>query len=116
VSRRLELEARRRVLLARCEAQRIDLAHRFANLHSARLGLWGVPQGGEGRRAAHHPLAWIATLAGLTLLGRTRDVVTLLAWVRTALALASKAAQLLSFVGELRARRSSRRAARGARA
>jgi hypothetical protein len=36
--------------------------------------------------------------------------------VRTALSIASRAAQLLSFVGEVRTRRAVRRAARAARA
>jgi hypothetical protein len=116
VSRRAELEARRRLLLARCEAQRLDLARRFASLRSIRRGFQGLREGDEGQRASRHPLAWIAALAGLTLLGRTRDVLTLLAWARTALSIASRAAQLLSFVGEVRTRRAGRRAARAARA
>lgn len=115
MSRRAELEARRRVLLERCTAQRSDLAQRFANLRGVGRGLAGLGAAGEGERPARHPLAWIATLAALSFFGRTRDVLTVLAWVRTALSIASRAAQVLGMVGEVRARRTARRAARAAR-
>ena len=108
MSRLTELEARRRVLLARCEAQRVELAQRLASLHAP--GSEGALLAGNAGRAARHPLAWVAALAALTVLGRTRDVLALLAFVRTALTVASRAAQLLSFVADVRARRSARRA------
>jgi hypothetical protein len=109
-----ELEARRRALLARCEVQRIDLARRIARLYeeAGRAGFWA--RGADGSlRFARHPLAWIAALAGLSLLGRTRNVLTLLTWVRTGLTIASRVAQVLGLIGALRARRSARRSARG---
>ena len=110
MSRLTELEARRRVLLARCEVQRLELAQRLASLHREGPQAEDGRVAGVGRAAARHPLAWIAALAGLTVLGRTRDVLALLAFVRTALTVASRAAQLLSFVAAVRARRAARRA------
>jgi hypothetical protein len=107
MNRMAELEARRRALLARCETQRIELAERMAQLHQqsrpATLAAWA--EGGSGRGPARHPLAWIGVLGGLMLLGRTRDVLKLLVWARTALAVASRTAQVLRAVRDMRRRR-----------
>jgi hypothetical protein len=107
VSRLAELEARRAALLARCAAQRAELAQRIAQLHTAPagLGLGGAAMAGGAGRASRHPLAWIAALAGLALMGRTRDVLTVLAWLRTALSIASRAAQVFGVVSAFRERR-----------
>lgn len=99
---------RRSALLARCEVQRVELAQRVAALHAP--GGAAVAGGGSAR-AARHPLAWIGALAGLALMGRTRDVLTVLAWVRTALTVGARVAQLLGLINTVRERRGARRAA-----
>ena len=109
MSRLAELEMRRSALLARCEVQRVELAQRVAALHTpGGVGLGATVAGSA--RAARHPLAWIGALAGLALMGRTRDVLTVLAWVRTALTVGARVAQLLGLISTVRQRRSTRRA------
>ncbi len=110
MSRLAELEMRRSALLARCEVQRVELAQRIATLHAPGGAGFGSAAAGDGARAARHPLAWIAALAGMALMGRTRDVLTVLAWVRTALTVGARVAQLLGLINTVRARRSGRRA------
>jgi hypothetical protein len=107
VTRMAELEARRQMLLVRCEAQRAELAQRMAQLHqqSRPATLAASAGGGNGGAPARHPLAWIGVLGALMLLGRTREVLKLLVWARTALAVASRAAQLLRVVRDFRQRR-----------
>ena len=102
MSRIKQLEARRRTLVRRCEAQREELAARLARLNPL-----------PGRRLAdgsagglRHPLAWAAALAGLLFLGRTREVLTFVLWVRSALTLAGRAARLVRLLTQLRAPRS----------
>lgn len=110
MSRLTELEMRRAALLARCEVQRVELAQRVAALHAPGGAGLGALAGGGSARAARHPLAWIAALAGMALMGRTRDVLTVLAWVRTALTVGARVAQLLGLINTVRGRRSARRA------
>jgi hypothetical protein len=106
VSRVAQLEQRRRTLLARCQAQRIELEWRVEQvrqfprhwLRARTAGAAGAAALGAGR----HPLAWIATVGGLMLLGRTREVLTLMVWARSALTLVSRATQVLSLLGALR--------------
>jgi hypothetical protein len=118
MTRLAELEARRRTLLARCEAQRSELAQRMTQLHRASrpatLAAGGGGAGGIGDAVepGRHPLAWIAALGALTLLGRTREVLKLLVWARAALTVASRAAQLLRMIRDLRARRAGSRPAK----
>jgi len=78
VSRLTELRARRADLLARCAAQRADLAGRIAELRPGAAG--GGPEGAQaaGRGGARHPLGWLAVLAGLMLVTRAREVLSLL--------------------------------------
>ena len=106
------LEARRRTLLAQCAAQRDDLAARLSELKQEPLRRAQAAVAGAGTAGAtfagRHPL-WIAALAALTVLGRTREVLTLLVWARTALSVATRAAQLLRLIGSLRTRRASSR-------
>ena len=85
MTRMAELQARRWMLIARCEAQRAELAQRLAQLHQQSL-------------PARHPLAWIAALGALMLLGRTREVLKLLMWARVALSVAARVAQLLRLI------------------
>jgi hypothetical protein len=112
VTRLAELEARRRTLLARCEAQRAELAQRVTQLHNrsrpATLAAGGGDIGGLAQ-PGRHPLAWIAALSALMLLGRTREVLKVLVWARAALSVASRAAQVLRLIRDLRARRAGSR-------
>ena len=113
MSRRAELEARRQLLLARCEVQRTELSQQFARLRSAGvLGLapLGAPAARLGTHAARHPLAWVIAIAGVLLLGRTREVLKVLMWARTAMAVAARVAQVVRFVASVRAARPGRAA------
>lgn len=98
-----QLEARRRVLLRRCEQQREELTARLAQLSPAAV----LRASAEGSAAGklRHPLAWAAALAGLLFLGRTREVLTFVLWIRSALALAGRAAHLVRLLTQLRASR-----------
>jgi hypothetical protein len=108
MSRMQELLARRRLLIARCEEQRLELAQRLAQLHP------DARQRGSGAGApARHPLAWVTALAAMMLLGRTRDVLSLFGWVRTALSIAAGATTLLRLLSRLRAPRSDEGRAAG---
>jgi hypothetical protein len=103
VNRMSELYVRRRVLIERCRVQREGIAGRVAALHGGplRWALSGVAEaaGGPGGR---HPLAWIAALAGLVLLRRPRQALTVLAWTRTALTVLSRVTQVMGVVAALR--------------
>lgn len=109
MSRITALEARRRELLARCDQQRVDLAQRleeFKDNPLARVAgeIFGAGSG-KGLPLAR-PLTWAAALAGLLLLRRPRQVLTLLMWARSAATLGSRAAFVLRLLGQLRAARS----------
>jgi hypothetical protein len=105
-----ELEARRRVLIDRCEAQRADWHRRLAQ---AQRGPLGWLAGGEsasapgpgGARRVRHPLAWSVALVGLLVFGRPRQLVTALVWTRAALTLLARANQVLGVISALRGRR-----------
>jgi hypothetical protein len=103
MSRLRQLEARRQALLRRAAEQRDELAARLAQLTP------GAMLRGSGDRSAirelRHPLAWAAALAGLLFLGRTREVLTFVLWIRSALALAGRAAHLVRLLTRLRAPR-----------
>lgn len=103
MSRLQELEARRHALLRRAAEQRDELTERLAQLSPATL-LHGVVDA-AGIRQLRHPLAWAAGLAGLLFLGRTREALTFVLWIRSALALAGRAVQLVRLFTQLRAPR-----------
>jgi hypothetical protein len=103
VSRLKQLEARRRTLLRRCEAQREELAARLAQLNP--LSALRLSADGSALGKLRHPLAWAAGVAGLLFLGRTREVLTFVLWIRSALALAGRAAHLVRLVTQRRASR-----------
>lgn len=84
------------MLLARCDAQRAELGARLAELTS-----FGA------RGTLRQPLTWIAALAALLLFGRTRKIVTFTLWLRSALSIAGRAAQLVRAVSEARGPRAS---------
>ena len=99
MSRLTELRARRADLLTRCAAQRADLARRIAELRPGAAG--GGPEGAQAaeRGGARHPLGWIAVLAGLMLVTRAREVLSLLVFIRSAGELAVRAVQVLRLFG-----------------
>lgn len=106
-----ELETRRRALLARCEAQREELAWRIAQLSPRRwtralLGGLNAGVSSAARQPGRHPLAWILAVAALLLFRRPRDALSLLTKARGALSILTGAAQVMSVVGGLRRRRS----------
>jgi hypothetical protein len=103
MSRLEQLKARRRVLIERCASERIELAERLAELDPFTL-LRGAGAGG-GAGALRNPLAWAAGLAALLFIGRTREVLTLVLWVRSALSVAGRVAQLVRLVTQMRAPR-----------
>ena len=107
MSRLTELRARRAALLARCAAQRADLARRIAELRPGAAG--GGPEGAQaaGRGGARHPLGWLAVLAGLMLVTRAREVLSLLVFIRSAAELAVRAVQVLRLFGHRDAARAA---------
>ncbi len=98
MGRMADLQERRRALLARCAQQRAEFAQRMAVLRPQPRGPAGAAQS-----AARHPLAWIAVLGALMLMKRTREVVSLLVFIRSAVALVTRAAQLLRLIAHARA-------------
>ena len=105
MSRLAELRARRRRLLNECERQRNELSARFSELQSGSLTQAAselFARGPEGQGTLLRPLTWALALAGLLFLRRPRQVMTVLAWVRTAVSLASRASVALRVVGQLR--------------
>ncbi len=103
MSRLKDLERRRHALARRADEQREELAERLAQLSPATLLRGAIDS--AGIRELRHPLAWAAGLAGLLFLGRTREVLTFVLWIRSALALAGRATQLVRLLTELRAAR-----------
>ena len=102
MTRLAQLRARREQLLARCAGQRAELAERIAELRgrgprSGRVSAEGIAGG-----AARHRLPWIALLWGAMLLGRARDVLSVLLFVRSAVRLTVHAGQLLRGVAPRR--------------
>jgi len=112
VKRLSELEARRRELLAQCDAQRAELGMRFAQLGPRR---WAQALAGSAASGAvgalrsqrRHPLAWVVAVAALLLLRRPREAVALLARARGALTLVTRATEVLGVVAALRRSRRS---------
>jgi hypothetical protein len=99
-----DLQERRRALLARCAQQRVEFTQRLAALRPQQPQAPG-PTGAAGRYAARHPLAWIAVLGAVMLMRRTREVLSLLVFIRSAVGLVARAAQLLRLIGHARAPR-----------
>jgi len=105
VSRLAELRARRRRLLNECERQRNQLAARFSELQAGPLTRAAselFARGPDGQGSLLRPLTWAAALAGLLFLRRPRQLMTVLAWVRMAVSLASRASLALRLLGQLR--------------
>ena len=61
--------------------------------------------GGAERSPLAHPLAWALGIAGVLLLRRPRQLMSLLVLARSAASAASRVAVLVRFLGDLRAKR-----------
>jgi hypothetical protein len=105
VSRMTQLEARRRILIARCELQRAELALRVGEVKNEPLGRVlsaALGSGGGGRAPLKHPLTWALAIAGLLLLRRPRQILSVLGLARSAVSFAAKASVALRLFGQLR--------------
>jgi hypothetical protein len=103
MKRMQELEARRRVLLARIDEQRAEIAYRFEQIRPAtQVAKWA---GSGGASGANHPLAWLAGLAGLLVMLRPRKLLSWVTFATGALSLLSRAGTLLRLFATLRALR-----------
>jgi len=103
MSRMKELEERRRTLLARCEAQRAEVAYRLEQMRPrAQLANFShkAPQ-----MALNHPLAWIAAVAGIITLLRPKRLLGWLTFGTGAVSILSRATQLLKVFAALRSLR-----------
>lgn len=105
MSRRRELEERRRALLMRCDEQRAELAYRLEQIRpSSQVAEW--TQRAAPSLAFNSPLAWLAALAGVATLLRPRRLVSWLAFATKAMAIISRATALLKLFSTLRSLRS----------
>jgi hypothetical protein len=106
MSRMSDLEARRLALLARCEAQRAEIAQRLNQLRPRSWLASAARAGGAGAAAAlkptRHPLAWVAAVAGILAFGRTREVLTAIVWARSAMSLVARVTEVVSLATALR--------------
>lgn len=100
MSRLEELRARREELLARCAEQRAELAQRIGDLRDGLLLRPGTQRPGSG---GLHPLAWVVMLFAARLIGRGREVMSVVVLVRSAIAIAVRAVQLYRNVTARRA-------------
>jgi hypothetical protein len=108
MTRMAELQARRQALLVRCSEQRLELAQRVAGLRPYQTRAAGLT-GAGAQYAAHHPLAWIAILGALMLMKRTRGVLSLLVFMRSAVPFITRVVLLLRLIGRARASRAALR-------
>jgi hypothetical protein len=106
MTRMAELQARRQALLVRCSEQRLELAQRIAVLRPYPTRAAGLT-GAGAQYAARHPLAWIAVLGALMLMRRTRGVLSLLMFMRSAVPFITRTVLLLRLIGRARAARAS---------
>lgn len=115
------LEARRLILLGRCEEQRLELAYRFSQLRPrAQLTAWSRRRAAGG--AGPNPLAWVLGVASLLMMlrrkkrkGGARGAVPGVGWAAGIMALASRTTSLLRLIAQVRALYAGLRAARRAR-
>jgi hypothetical protein len=104
MSRRRELEERRRALLLRCDEQRAELAYRIEQIRpSAQVAEWTQR---APTLALNSPLAWLAAFAGVVTLLRPRRLLSMLTFATKAMAIISRATALLKLFSTLRSLRS----------
>jgi len=104
MSRKEQLEERRRALLQRCEEQRAEIAYRFQQIRpAAQVANWAERAPGL---AANSPLAWIAALAGIIALLKPKRLLSWMTFATGALSLMSRATALLKLFATLRSLRS----------
>lgn len=103
MSRIKELEERRRVLLARCEAQRAEVTYRLEQMRP-RAQLANLSRKGP-EMAMNHPLAWVAAAAGIITLLRPKRLLSWLTFATGMVSILSRATQLLKVFVALRSLR-----------
>lgn len=105
MSRRAQLEERRRALLVRCDEQRAELAYRLERIRpSTQVARWSqqVPA-----MAMNYPLGWIAAaLVGIVVLFRRKSLLSWLTFATGAMSIVSRATPLLRLLTTLRLFRS----------
>ncbi len=107
----MELEARRQILLNRCEEQRLELAYRFEQLRPReQLAAWTRH---SAARSSRSPLAWIAGAVGLLLMLRRRRALANVGWITGLFALATRATSILRVLAQLRSVYRTFKATRG---
>lgn len=98
-----DLEERRRALLARCAAQRAEVAYRLEQMGPrAQLANFShkAPQ-----MAMNHPLAWLAAVAGIITLLKPKRLLSWLTFATGVVSILSRATQLLKVFVALRSLR-----------
>lgn len=98
-----DLEERRRMLLARCEAQRAEVAYRLEQMRP-RAQLANLSQKAPGM-AMNHPLAWVAAVAGIVTLLKPKRLLSWLTLATGAVSILSRATQLLKVFVAIRSLR-----------
>lgn len=98
------LEARRRVLLERCEQQRVDISYRLEQITPAhQLSAWTTRAQHLGRSPLGPPLLfWGATLLATLMFLRPRRAAGKVQWLATAVAMLGRATQIMRMLSQLR--------------
>ena len=104
MSRMKDLEERRRALLARCEAQRAEVALSTGGSCGQRAQLASFSQKAP-QMAMNHPLAWLATVAGIITLLKPKRLLSWLTFATGVVSILSRATQLLKVFVALRSLR-----------
>jgi hypothetical protein len=98
-----DLEERRRALLARCEAQRAEVAYRLEQLQP-RAQLANFSQRAP-EMAMNHPLAWLAAAAGIITLLKPKRLLPWFTFATGLVSILSRATQLMKVFVALRSLR-----------
>jgi hypothetical protein len=98
------LEARRRVLLQRCEQQRADISFRFERLAPAmQLSHWASRAHSLTRSSlAPTALFWGATILATVLMLRPGKMIGKVAWLTSAVTLVARATHLMRLLAQVR--------------
>jgi hypothetical protein len=102
------LEARRRVLLERCEQQRVDISYRFERITpSHQIAEWTNRAQSLGRSGAAPPLLfWGATILATVLLLKPGKVLGKVAWATSLVTLLGRATHVMRLISQFRELRS----------